>query len=259
MGNQAIKKMAHYVQRIIIFIMKKCILAFMMLLLVVGLTGCGSSNSEESFKEAFKLAFKDPAEELKDAYLIDETLFTHYWMVYKQEDRLAELIQRLITRNDNGYNEAINGKLQITKAFYTFIAKRDSREDYSIIKAYCKYNKPGKGTVERIIQLDCGPTCVQESASGNNHRLETGFIKDSRIGLKGGEWYLSLHYQDANETMIENNKGNPDEEPWSGCYYSKKEIQNATDSGNFHFPQILYASENYIVFDYNVYLRNTDF
>ena len=259
MENQAIKKMTHYVQRIISFTMKKCVLAFMMLLLVLGLTGCGSSNSEESFKEAFKISLKDPAEELKDAYVIDEVLFTNTWKVYKQESRLAELIQRLITRNGNGYNESINGNLHISEAFYTFIANRDSRNDYSIIKAYCTYNKPGIGPVKRIIQIDCGPTCVQESTYGNNHTLETGFNKDTYRNLQGGEWYLSLHYQDKDETIIENGKNNPDEEPWSGCYYSKKEIKNVTDSGNFHSPQILYASENYVVFDYNVYLRNTEY
>ena len=180
----ALKKTPHYVQKIIIFIMKKYVLAFMMIL-VLGLTGCGSSNVEESFKEAFKLSLKDPAEELKDAYLIDDILFTYSWKVYKQEDRLAELIQRLITTM--GYNESINGKLKISKAFYTFIRKYDSRKDYSIIKAYCTYHKPGIGIVERIIQLDCGLTYVEESVSGSNHTLITGLVEYERH-----PWYLSL-------------------------------------------------------------------
>lgn len=223
----------------------------MMLLLVLGLTGCGSSNSEESFKEAFKLTFKDPADELKEAFAIDEVLFKQRnWKVYKQEERLAELIQRLITRNGNGYDESVNGKLEISDAFYTFFRMPNPDDDYSQIKAYCSYNKPNVGKVKRIIQINCGPTCTMDY-SNNTPYLETGFGRERK-------WYLSLHYQDANETMIENGTGNPDEERWSGCYYDEAEITSIIKKKkdmNFHSPKIRYASVNYIVFDYNVYLE----
>ena len=240
----ALKKTPHYVQKIIIFIMKKYVLAFMMIL-VLGLTGCGSSNVEESFKEAFKLTFKDPAEELKDAYAIDETLFTHYWKVYKQEDRLAELIQRLIT--PMGYNPAVNGILRVSEAYYTFYAPDDydSTQDYLEIEAYCTYNKPEKGQVKRIIKINCGLTYVNETSGGYIY-LETG-----------KSWYLALHYQEEAQRIIKNNES--DAEPWSGCYYSEKEIKSVIEKKkdmDFHNPKIRYASENYVVFDYNVYLKS---
>lgn len=142
--------------------MNKMLAAFFIIVLVFSSLGCGSGG--KSAKEAFKMGFKDDAEQLPDSPAIQEALFSYKWEVISL-DEFVKRITPVLQLNGAPDNIKINAGLY------------DFNNNHEIIEIYCLIDEE-----PRVIKIDCGEVRVEYS------RL-----------LQGDKWDISLYDENNNE------------------------------------------------------------